>query len=138
MRNIDKKGHRVRIRLKATVCDSDSIFYIWGTVQLCLEKDQLEKIQRILKVHFSGLEVDAYGSRVTGVELTPDSALDIVVLSPKPISFEEMVSVEKAFADSGLPFRVDIVDWAKLTENMQKNIKKEHIVIQEANVSETR
>ena len=47
-------------------------------------------------------------------------------------------SVEKAFADSGLPFRVDIVDWAKLTENMQKNIKKEHIVIQEANVSETR
>ena len=57
-------------------------------MQLCLEKDQLEKIQRILKVHFSGLEVDAYGSRVTGVELTPDSALDIVVLSPKPISFE--------------------------------------------------
>ena len=107
-------------------------------MQLCLEKDQLEKIQRILKVHFSGLEVDAYGSRVTGVELSPDSALDIVVLSPKPISFEEMVSVEKAFADSGLPFRVDIVDWAKLTENMQKNIKKEHIVIQEANVSETR
>ena len=47
-----------------------------------------------------------------------------------------MVSVERAFADSGLPFRVDVVDWAKLTESMQKNIKKEHIAIQTANGSE--
>ena len=46
-----------------------------------------------------------------------------------------MVSVEKAFAESELPFRVDIVDWSKLTENMQKDIKKEHVVIQEANSS---
>ena len=107
-------------------------------MQLCLEQDQLDKVQRILRVHFSGLDVDAYGPRVTGVDLTPDSALDVAVISPKPISFEKMVSVERAFADSGLPFRVDIVDWAKLTESMQKNIKKEHIAIQTANGSRVR
>jgi hypothetical protein len=43
-----------------------------------------------------------------------------------------MISVEQAFAESGLPFRVDIVDWAKLPESIQKAIKKENEVIQEA------
>lgn len=104
-----------------------------GIMQLCLEKSQLETVQRILNAHFDGLEVDAYGPRVTGVDLTPDSALNVVVVSEKPIPVEEMLVVEKAFADKDLPFRVDVVDWAKLTENMQKSIRKEHIVIQEAN-----
>ena len=104
-------------------------------MQLCLEPNQLEKVQRILNAHFAEFEVDAYGPRVTGVDLTPDSPLNIVVVSTKPVSFEEMVSVEKAFAESELPFRVDIVDWSKLTENMQKDIKNEHVVIQEANSS---
>ncbi len=85
-----------------------------------------------MNAHFEGLEVDAYGPRVTGVDLTPESALNVVVVSEKPIPVEEMLVVEKAFADRNLPFRVDVVDWAKLTENMQKSIKKEHIVIQEA------
>jgi hypothetical protein len=43
-----------------------------------------------------------------------------------------MTSVEKAFVESGLPFRVDVVDWSKLPESLQKQIKKEHSVIQEA------
>jgi hypothetical protein len=43
-----------------------------------------------------------------------------------------MTAVEKAFVDSGLPFRVDIMDWAKLPESLQKQIKKEHEVVQAA------
>ncbi len=105
---------------------------------LCLEQEQLDVVRRILNVHFAGLEVDAYGPRVTGKDLTPESALNVVVLSSKPIPLDEMVGVEKAFADSGLPFRVDIVDGAKLTENMQKSIKKEREVIQEADPGEIR
>jgi len=42
-----------------------------------------------------------------------------------------MIAVEKAFSERGLPFQVDIVDWAKLPDSMQKKIKKEHIVIQD-------
>lgn len=41
-----------------------------------------------------------------------------------------MTTIEKAFVDSGLPFRVDIMDWAKLPESLQKQIKKEHDVVQ--------
>lgn len=101
-------------------------------MELCLEKEHLEAVQRILGAHFAGLEVDAYGPRVTGVDLTPETTLNVAVVSDKPIPVEEMLNVEKAFADRGLPFRVDVIDWAKLTENMQKSIRKEHVVIQEA------
>ena len=39
------------------------------------------------------------------------------------------MGVEKAFVDSGLPFRVDVMDWAKLPESLQKQIKKEYKTI---------
>lgn len=99
---------------------------------LCLESDQLETVQRILGLHFEGLEVWAYGSRVTGVDLTPETELGLAVISDRPLSFEAMTAVEKAFADSGLPFRVDVFDWVKLPESIQKQIKKEHDVVQVA------
>ena len=99
---------------------------------ISIDSNHLETVKRILDLHFNGLEVLAYGSRVSGVNLTPDADLDIVVVSEKPISLEDMISVEKAFAETKLPFRVDIVDWAKLPESLQKAIKKEHAVIQEA------
>ncbi len=99
---------------------------------LCMETDQLETVQRILSLHFEGLEVWAYGSRVTGVDLTPETELDLAVIAERPLSFEAMTAVEKAFAESGLPFRVDIIDWVKLPESIQKQIKKEHDVVQAA------
>ena len=65
-------------------------------------------------------------------DLTPDTDLELAVISDSPISLDDMTSVEKAFVESGLPFRVDVVDWSKLPESLQKQIKKEHSVIQEA------
>ncbi len=103
---------------------------------LCLESDQLDKVQRILSLHFESVEVWAYGTRVTGVDLTPETELELAVISESPISLEDMTAIEKAFVESGLPFRVDIVDWAKLPESLQKQIKKEHCVIQEAAADE--
>ena len=99
---------------------------------LCLETEQLETVQRIISLHFEGLEVWAYGTRVTGVDLTPDTQLELAVITDKPLSFEAMTAVEKAFADSGLPFGVDVIDWVKLPESLQKQIKKEHDVVQAA------
>lgn len=108
------------------------LYTIFDFMAISLEPSELETVQRILQLHFGGNKIIAYGSRVTGVNLTPSADLDIAVISEKPIPFEEMVAVEKAFAESGLPFRVDIMDWAKLPESIQKSIKKENEVIQEA------
>jgi hypothetical protein len=86
-----------------------------------------------LNLHFEGVEVWAYGPRVNGTDCPPDMDLELVVISEKPISFEDMTAVEKAFVESELPFRVDIIDWAKLPESLQKQIKKDHDVVQAAN-----
>ena len=99
---------------------------------ICIESDHLEKVQRLLALHFEGMEVWAHGARVSGVDLTPETELELVVISEKPLSFEVMTAIEKAFVDSGLPFRVDVIDWAKLPESLQKQIKKEHEVVQSA------
>lgn len=99
---------------------------------LSLDTEQLETVQRILRLHFDGIEVWAYGPRVSGENLKPDAELELAVISEKPLSFEDMTAVEKAFVESGLPFRVDIIDWAKLTESLQKQIKKDHDVVQTA------
>lgn len=111
-----------------------AINYILRTMALCLETEQLETVQRILRLHFEGLEVWAHGSMVAGAEPAPGSDLELVVISEKPLSFEDMTAVEKAFVESGLPFRVDIIDWAKLPESLQKQIKKDHDVVQTAEV----
>lgn len=111
-----------------------ALYYIWNTMALCMESDQLEKVQHILKLHFEGLEVWAYGARVMGVDLTPETELELVVVSEHPLSFEVMTAIEKAFVESGLPFRVDVVDWAKLPESLQKQIKKEHEIVQTADI----
>ena len=100
---------------------------------LCLDTEQLETVQRILNLHFEGVEVWAYGPRVNGTDCPPDMDLELVVISEKPISFEDMTAVEKAFVESELPFRVDIIDGAKLPESLQKQIKKDHDVVQAAN-----
>ena len=100
---------------------------------ISIDSNHLETVKRILDLHFNGLEVLAYGSRVSGVNLTPDADLDIVVVSEKPISLEDMISVEKAFAETELPFRVDIVDWAKLPESLQKQSKKNMLSFRKPN-----
>ena len=67
------------------------------------------------------------------MDLTPETELELVVITDSPLSVEDMTAVEKAFVESELPFRVDIIDWAKLPESLQKQIKKDHDVVQAAN-----
>lgn len=97
---------------------------------LCVEAKDLEALRSVLSREATGISVKAFGSRVSGVNLTPNSDLDLVLASDRPIPVERMAAMEKAFASSGLPYRVDLVDWAKLPVQFQKKIEKEHIVIQ--------
>jgi len=70
---------------------------------LCLETEQLETVQRILSLHFEGLDVWAYGPRLTGVDLTPETELDLAVIADRPLSFEAMTAVERRSPTAGSP-----------------------------------
>jgi hypothetical protein len=58
------------------------------------------------------------------------SSLDIAVLSDKPLSLYDYATLKEAFDESDLPYRVDIVDWAAVTETFQAIIQKNKITIQ--------
>lgn len=89
---------------------------------LDLQTEHLAEVRRILRLHVPGRTVRAFGSRVTGTA-KPFSDLDLVVMGEVPLNFRQLAALKDAFADSNLPFRVDVVDWAATGEAFQKIIE---------------
>ena len=69
----------------------------------------LEIVQGILSQYVPGLEVRAFGSRVSWNARTT-SDLDLALLTSQPLDFTLKAELQEAFAQSDLSFRVDIVD----------------------------
>ena len=88
----------------------------------------LETIRCILREYAPGLEVRAFGSRVSWTA-RETSDLDVALLTEEPLSIARMTNLKAAFTKSYLPFRVDIVDWASTSENFRKVIEREHVVL---------
>ena len=93
----------------------------------------LETVRCILREHTPGLEVRAFGSRVSWTA-RETSDLDIALLTDEPLSTARMTNLKAAFTKSYLPFRVDIVDWASTSESFRKVIESEHVVLVEHKV----
>lgn len=98
---------------------------------LDLTPAQRDVIGRILAAHVPGREVRAFGSRVTG-NAKPFSDLDLAVMGEAPLDFRQLAALKDAFADSDLPFRVDVVDWAATGEAFRAIIAQRYEVVQEA------
>lgn len=91
----------------------------------------LEIVQRILSQYVPSLEVRAFGSRVTwNARATSD--LDLALFTTEPLDFALKAELRETFAQSNLPFRVDIVDWAATPEDFQEVIAQEYVVISRA------
>ena len=88
------------------------------------------KIEAILQEHVPGIEVLAYGSRVTG-RSHPGSDLDLVLRSPtlEPIPTTQIKALKSAFHDSTIPFLIEARDWARLPERFHKEIERRYIVL---------
>ncbi|HEX9080610.1 MAG TPA: nucleotidyltransferase domain-containing protein [Desulfuromonadaceae bacterium] len=82
---------------------------------LDLTPEHLAEVRRILRLHVSGRTVRAFGSRVQGTA-KPFSDLDLVVMGDEPLDFRQLAALKDAFAESNLPFRVDVVEWATTGE----------------------
>lgn len=86
---------------------------------------QRENVCSILATHFPDTEVWAYGSRVHW-NATSSSDLDLVVFSSDTSG---LANCRDAFAESSLPFRVDLFLWDEIPENFQDRIKQEYAVL---------
>lgn len=89
---------------------------------------QLNEIRRILQLHVPEREVRAFGSRVQG-KAKPFSDLDLAIMGETPLDFRQMSALKDAFAESNLPFRVDLVDWAVTSDAFRKIIDRSFAVV---------
>ena len=90
----------------------------------------LETVQRILQEHVPGLEVRAFGSRVSWTA-RETSDLDLALMTTESLDLLCVAEMREAFDESDLPFRVDLVDWASTSENFRKVIEREYVTIAE-------
>jgi type I restriction enzyme S subunit len=72
-------------------------------------------------------EVWAFGSRANGTAKAY-SDLDLAVITDTPLSLDVSGALREDFAESDLPWRVDIVDWATTSETFRKIIERDKVV----------
>lgn len=93
-----------------------------------LHPRHLAIVQQILAEHAPNAEVWAYGSRVTG-RAHEGSDLDLVLRAQEPTG-EPVAALHSAFADSALPFLVDVHRWHELPPSMQAEVQVRHVILQ--------
>ena len=77
----------------------------------------------ILSILTGNYEVLFLGSRVSGKH-KPMSDLDICLRGKEIIPIEVLADLRAAFEDSNIPFRIDIIDWARTSSDFQNLIEK--------------
>ena len=97
--------------------------------QLDLNPRDWEIVHNILARHVPQYEVWAFGSRTKGTA-KEYSDLDLVIITKQPLSLALSAAIADDFAESDLPIKVDVVDWATTSETFRQAIEKERLIVQ--------
>lgn len=92
-----------------------------------LPENHLRTVSGVLAAHVPGLEARVFGSRVAGTA-SDFSDLDIVLVGS--VGPEQLTALKDAFAESKLPFMVDVVNWASISGEFRKLIEQKYEVLQ--------
>lgn len=99
---------------------------------LDLRADHLQIVRDILKKNVPERAVWAFGSRAKWLA-KPYSDLDLAIIGDEALSLSVLASLTDDFAESDLPIRVDVVDWATTKEYFRQIIERDKVVVQLAN-----
>lgn len=102
-----------------------------------IETNELAIVNDILQRIIPNCEVRAFGSRVHGEQLKKFSDLDLVVMSKTKLPFEQLETLKEEFSESMLPFRVDILDWSRVSPNFRKIIDENYEVVQSSDIQKS-
>jgi len=94
------------------------------------DPEYVKIIKNILEEQVPEFEVRAFGSRVDG-KAKRYSDLDLVLVGKQKISIRKLRQLEDAFQESDLPFRVDVIDWNRISDEFKNVIEKGYEVIQD-------
>lgn len=98
---------------------------------IAITEEELKIVDAILTEHVPDAEVWAFGSRVTG-RARPYSDLDLVIETDEPLSLGAIAALREAFTDSGLPWKVDLVDWSTLSDELRVQIRSHRMPLSSA------
>lgn len=96
--------------------------------RIAIPVPHLRYILEQLKLHLPKATVWAFGSRVKGSH-RPASDLDLAVLCDKETAKKQLPKLNEIFVESDLPFKVQLLDFNRLPENMRENIKNNYVVL---------
>ena len=88
-----------------------------------------EIVRSILARHVPQYEVWAFGSRATRTAKT-FSDLDLAIITDHPLGLSLNAAITDDFAESDLPIKVDVVDWATTSEAFRRIIERDRVVVQ--------
>ncbi len=88
----------------------------------------LPLILSILARHIPSREVWAFGSRVAG-RAREFSDLDLCIVGDTPLASEIRAALVEDFAESDLPYKVDLVDWAMTSQSFRDIIAAQKIIL---------
>lgn len=95
-----------------------------------MSASELKLVKNILATWLPTREVCMFGSRARG-KPKPYSDLDLVIMGDTPIPMSTLGQLQDAFANSDLPWRVDVVDWASTSPEFQSHIADHSVKIGE-------
>ena len=100
--------------------------------RLLLKPRHRRMLEEILREHVPGVEVWAYGSRVSG-QSHDGSDLDLVLRGPdlEEIPIGKLVELEETLRVSTIPILVEARDWARLPESFCREIERDFVVLVE-------
>lgn len=93
---------------------------------LQVNPDHLTFIQKILSASLPHSKFWLFGSRIQGTA-RQYSDLDIALVAQQPIPLSQLGQLDATFANSDLPFRIDLVDFHRISPQFQALIKENHI-----------
>ena len=96
-----------------------------------LRPDHLSAIRAILNTHAPDCEVWVFGSRAKWTA-KDTSDLDLTIVADKPIPRTTLDRLRRAFEESYLPFKVDVVDIGRISDEFREVIRGQKVVLQQA------
>jgi len=98
---------------------------------LDVEERHLRMLLDILAEHAPDADVMAFGSRALG-KAKPYSDLDLAVRCTGKMDIGKLARLEEAFQESDVPFRVDVVDWYRISDAFRAVVERTSVTIRTA------
>ncbi|NTU54516.1 MAG: nucleotidyltransferase domain-containing protein [Chlorobiaceae bacterium] len=87
-----------------------------------ISQHELEVVRNILDRFMPDAEIFVFGSRIHGTA-KPWSDLDLAITAKSAIDWMLLAEIKEAFQESGLSFRVDLLDWNDISPAFRKAIE---------------